>query len=89
MADDRTCLECGSRFYDTVTLRRHMLIHSGETPFNCFYCEYATNRKESLMSHCVKKHEMDVEEFKTKAKQVFVRKPRGRPRRAKGGEEQE
>ncbi len=87
LPDDRTCPECGVRYCNPVILKRHMLIHTGETPFNCFYCEYATNRKESLMSHCIKKHEMDVEEFKSKAKTVFVGKRIGRPRKNKKDQE--
>ncbi len=63
-----------------------MAIHSGETPFTCFYCSYASNRKNNLMTHCIKKHEMDVDEFKAKARGIFTDKPRGRPRRFRGGE---
>ncbi len=83
--DARTCPECGGHFYDAITLKRHMLIHTGETPYNCFYCDYASNRKESLMSHCARKHEMDAEEFKAKAKMTFLTRPRGRPKKRAGG----
>ena len=79
--DGRTCLECGRQFFDAMTMRRHSQLHTGEMPFNCFYCDYKTNRKESLMSHCVKKHEMEPEEFKARARATFVAKPRGRPKR--------
>ncbi len=85
--DDKTCPECGNSFYDAITLKRHMAIHTGETPFHCFYCDYATSRKESLMSHCSRRHEMDPDEFRAKAKTAFATRPRGRPKRVKPGEE--
>ncbi len=83
LPDDRTCPDCGHRFFNARTLRRHRLIHSKETPFGCFYCSYATNRKDALMTHCVSQHEMDPDEFKAKAKQHFASQPRGRKRMKK------
>ena len=64
--DQRTCLECGQTFAHASARNRHMRTHSGLKPFACFYCDYATDRKESLKSHCIKRHEMTPKEFKDK-----------------------
>ncbi len=79
--NQRACHWCGHEFTCAQGLRRHLLIHTGETPFNCFHCDYASNRKESLKSHCIRTHEMTPEEFQLKAKAAFPPKPTGRPRK--------
>ena len=79
---ERTCRWCGHEFSCGQALRRHVLIHTGETPFRCFHCDYATNRRESLKAHCLRHHEMSEEEFRLKAKAAFPPAgPRGRPRK--------
>ncbi len=66
-----TCLDCGQTFQQVSAKNRHMRTHSGVKPYKCFYCEYATDRKESLKNHCIKRHEMTKEEFKGRADIVF------------------
>ncbi len=69
--DQRTCLDCGQTFQQVSAKNRHMRTHSGVKPYKCFYCDYATDRKESLKNHCIKRHEMTKEEFKGRADIVF------------------
>lgn len=47
-----------------------MSVHTGEKPFKCWYCDYATDRNTSLKSHCLRKHEMEDFEFQEKMKEV-------------------
>ncbi len=75
--NEHTCVYCGHEFSRARDLRRHVMIHTGETPFNCFYCDKAFNRRERLKDHCLREHEMTEEEFQAKA--TFA--PRGRPKK--------
>ena len=34
-----TCEECGKVLADQTSLNRHMMIHTGEKPFKCPYCD--------------------------------------------------
>ncbi len=77
------CKVCGQVFSRRTDVARHMVVHSDEKPWKCFYCEYTCNYRESLKDHCMRKHEMDAEEFKQKAHAVFPQKPRGRPKKYK------
>ncbi len=70
---ERECAECGQRFHDAQHRRRHLRIHTGERPFQCFYCDYRTNRTWSLKSHCMRKHEMTSEEFAAKVKEFGLK----------------
>lgn len=60
---DKTCSECGKTFHSAHVMRRHFAIHTGEKKFNCWLCEYASDRKDCLKSHCIRKHEMSEERF--------------------------
>ncbi len=75
------CRVCGQVFSRRTDIPRHMAIHTDEKRWKCFYCDYAGNHREALRDHCMRKHEMDAEEFKIKAKAEFPHKPRGRPRK--------
>ncbi len=76
--NERACQWCGKDFRTLCDLRRHVIIHTGEKPFTCFYCDIAYSRKEKLRDHCVKVHELTRDEFKAKAHAAFGL-PRGRP----------
>ncbi len=68
---DTTCPECGAVYASRTILRRHLLTHAGEKRFACFYCDYRTERKDTLKQHCLKRHEMTVAEFKRRAEEAF------------------
>ncbi len=76
--NEKACQWCGKEFKTLCDLRRHLVVHTGEKPFHCFYCDSAYSYKEKLRSHCITAHEMTPEEFKAKARSAFGR-PLGRP----------
>ncbi|KAG0428356.1 hypothetical protein HPB47_024642 [Ixodes persulcatus] len=50
------CMECAKIFYRQCLLARHMCVHTGETPFKCHVCTYATSHKSNLTRHQAAKH---------------------------------
>ncbi|XP_067321383.1 zinc finger protein 250-like [Anolis sagrei] len=45
------CLECGKRFYQKGSLRRHQNTHIEEKPFKCLECGKCYTQKDSLSRH--------------------------------------
>ena len=50
------CPVCCKEFYDKKDCRRHYMIHTGEKPFSCPYCQYRSNRGSSLSQHIATRH---------------------------------
>ena len=39
-----SCNQCGYTAKRATTMKRHMLVHSGERPFICTLCEYSSKQ---------------------------------------------
>ena len=50
------CPVCQQDFYDKAKFRQHYMVHSGEKPYSCPYCEYRARQKNALKKHVVNKH---------------------------------
>ena len=53
---DISCIVCNKKLSSNYTLKNHMLLHTGEKPFNCDHCEVAFVRKPQLVSHLNRAH---------------------------------
>lgn len=51
-----SCPHCPMVMKTSTLIKRHILIHTGEKPFSCEFCQYSANRKEHLKSHNFSKH---------------------------------
>ncbi|XP_076036391.1 uncharacterized protein LOC143022175 [Oratosquilla oratoria] len=50
------CHYCNRRFGWSTDLKRHVILHTGEKPFQCKVCTYAFTRKFLLQNHMRKMH---------------------------------
>ncbi|KAI9551693.1 hypothetical protein GHT06_022029 [Daphnia sinensis] len=56
-ADGRfQCATCNKVFKSAHLLRRHQPVHSGQKPFKCNFCDYASSRLWNLNHHKALKH---------------------------------
>ena len=49
-------MEGGSKSTVRTNMKRHIQLHTGEKPFKCQLCEYATNQKVHLKKHMKTNH---------------------------------
>ena len=45
------CLLCGKTFLHKAWLRRHFLVHTGERPYNCSFCQKSFQHKWKMENH--------------------------------------
>jgi len=50
------CPYCAQGCFDRSHLRRHVMIHTGERPLACNYCNYRTRQTSDLKQHMLQKH---------------------------------
>lgn len=50
------CQICRKAFADRRNFRRHEMIHTQEKPFSCSFCDYRSNRRDSVKRHMFFKH---------------------------------
>lgn len=57
----RACSVCGHTFSGITwkqKLERHLMVHTGEKPFQCPFCPHRTNRKDALKGHIAALHKV-------------------------------
>ena len=50
------CPFCPKIMKNTQGIKRHIMIHTGEKPFSCQFCQYSSNRNSNLRSHMKNAH---------------------------------
>lgn len=50
------CEICQKLFRDRSDLRRHMLTHTGEKPYQCVGCDKQFKHRKSVKYHALKQH---------------------------------
>ena len=50
------CPYCSKIMKTRKEMARHIMIHTGEKPFSCTFCNFRTNRKSTLKEHVKRRH---------------------------------
>ncbi len=50
------CPFCSKEFDKLGDVKRHIMVHTGEKPFACEYCEYKSTRLQNVTRHQIKCH---------------------------------
>lgn len=66
------CSECGKDCVEAWRLKRHMMTHTGEKPFTCSLCPYATTQKQHLAGHVSRKHKILMDSLSNPLKPVTM-----------------
>ena len=48
---------------DGFKMRRHIMVHTGEKPISCPYCDYRCIQTSDLKKHCRNKHFKDLDTY--------------------------
>ena len=64
------CKECGRSFGRAESLRRHLLIHSGEKPYKCTNCDYSSAQSQTLRRHMARRHREGIHLKKEKGEKA-------------------
>ena len=51
------CPFCNRTMTHLASMKRHIMIHTGEKPFSCLYCDYSCVQKVNLRTHIKSNHE--------------------------------
>ena len=60
------CRICGKVSRDRTDIKRHLFIHTGESPFNCDYCGKKFKRKSLATLHSRRMHREELRKAKLK-----------------------
>ena len=50
------CPICSKFMKNQRDMKRHIMVHTGEKPFTCIYCDFACNFQGSLNRHIKNRH---------------------------------
>ncbi|XP_042224527.1 longitudinals lacking protein, isoforms H/M/V-like isoform X21 [Homarus americanus] len=53
------CSLCG-KLVGQSKMKRHLMIHTGQKPYECPHCQHRTNRKENLDDHIRRRHTLEL-----------------------------
>ena len=57
------CPFCLKIMKDGFKMRRHIMVHTGEKPISCPYCDYRCIQTSDLKKHCRNKHFKDLDTY--------------------------
>ena len=55
------CLYCDKVMKNAKDMRKHIMVHTGEKPFSCDFCDYRSTQKVHLKSHMIKHHSISTD----------------------------
>ena len=59
------CPFCNRVSAHSGSIKRHILIHTGEKPFKCKYCPMSCRQKSDLKNHIQNKHKISEADFES------------------------
>uniref|UniRef100_A0A8D8SNX5 RE1-silencing transcription factor A n=1 Tax=Cacopsylla melanoneura TaxID=428564 RepID=A0A8D8SNX5_9HEMI len=57
------CFMCDYRTYCEALITAHICSHSGEKPFKCRYCSFASARNNHVLTHMKSQHQVTNNQF--------------------------